>query len=45
MLLFNDADLLLNIHSESSGGDKNYQANPSAFNIAEVCICCSFWQS
>lgn len=47
MLLFNehDADLLLNIHFESSREDKNYKANPSAFHIAEVCICCSFWQS
>lgn len=46
MLLFNEhnPDLLLNIHFESSGGDKNYQENPSVFNIAGVCICCSFWQ-
>lgn len=47
MLLFNEhnPDLLLNIHFESPGRDKNHKANPSAFSIAEVCICCSFWQS
>lgn len=47
MLLFSEhhPDLLSNIHFESSGGDKNYKANPSAFNIAKVCISCSSWQS